>query len=138
VSPFLVKGTAAAYMLASYCAQKTLTIGLPFDVRRMRNTIGEIGSYTAIVPIGVDTTGAPTFEMLVRKLSEQYDRTSRDADTPFRALMSASKTRTDPSANPLFQIAIADERALDLNLNGCVCEARQLPAPPQLIGSFFF
>jgi amino acid adenylation domain-containing protein len=136
VSPFLVKGTAAAYMLASYCAQKTLTIGLPFDVRRMRNTIGEIGSYTAIVPIGVDTTGAPTFEMLVRKLSEQYDRTSRDADTPFRALMSASKTRTDPSANPLFQIAIADERALDLNLNGCVCEARQLPAPPQQLDLF--
>jgi len=139
VSPFLVECAAAIYVLAAYGAQKALTVGLPFDLRRVRKAEGEIGSYTAIVPVGVDTMATPTFEAMVRTLSEQYERTSRDADTPFQALMSASKVRTDPSANPLFQIAFADERALGLEmlaLDGCVCEARPLPAPPQQVDLF--
>ena len=138
-SPFLIECAAATYVLAAYGAQKALTVGLPFDLRSMRKAKGEVGSYTAIVPVGVDTTAAPTFEALVRTLSAQVERTSRDADTPFHALMSASKVRTDPSANPLFQIAFADERALGLellDLDGCVCEARPLPAPPQQVDLF--
>jgi amino acid adenylation domain-containing protein len=139
VSPFLVECAAATYVLAAYGAQKALTVGLPFDLRRMRKAGGEIGSYTAIVPVGVDTAAAPTFEALVRRLAEQVECASHDADTPFRALMSASKVRTDPSANSLFQIAFGDEHALGLellDLEGCVCEARPVPAPPQQVDLF--
>jgi amino acid adenylation domain-containing protein len=136
VQPFILEGAAAVYVLASYCGQKAMSVGLPFDLRAGQDCDGALGSYTAMLPLGVDITKSGTFEALSRTLADQYRSAAQHANTPFHAVISACGARTDPSANPLFQVACVADEPLMLDLDGCVCSPRRVSVPPQQVDLF--
>jgi amino acid adenylation domain-containing protein len=136
VAPVMLECAATAYLLAAYSGQRAIALGLPFDLRVAQGADDALGSYTAMLPLGFDTTQAPTFEALTRAFTDQYRAAAQHANTPFHAVVRACGRRTDPSANPLFQIGCVADEPLTFDVEGCLCNPRRLPAPPQQVDLF--
>lgn len=137
ITPFMIQTACAAYILSQYCSQRRLAIGLPFSLRTSNADRTRIGSFTSMLPLGFDADVAPTFESLARAFDQSYLAAMPNAGTPFFAIVRECGARTDPSANPLFQIAFAEEKPLTLTLAGCDCTPRPVSAPPQQLDLFF-
>jgi amino acid adenylation domain-containing protein len=135
LDPFIVQTTAAAYVLAQYCGQQRLAIGMPFSLRPVHSQRARLGSYTATLPLGFAAT-APTFASLASAFATSHSAAQPFAATPFHAVVKECAARTDPSANPLFQIACVEDGHLVLRLDGCDCRPRALPVPPQQVDLF--
>ncbi len=135
LDPFIIQTTAAAYVLAHYCGQRKLAIGMPFPLRPVKLENALLGSHTAILPLGF-SADASTFASLVAAFAASYSATRAFAATPFHALVKECAARIDSSANPLFQIAFAQDGHLALQLDGCDCRSRPVPVPPQHVHLF--
>ncbi|MGA2447886.1 MAG: amino acid adenylation domain-containing protein [Polyangiaceae bacterium] len=132
---FALEIAAAGYVLAQFCGQERLALGLAFDLWRGRALERPLGSLTAMLPLGFDSN-APTFEVLSRALAEKIAAVDVVADTPFDAIVQEAHGRGNPSANALFQIGVVESHDLILTLGGCLCTQRPLPAPPQQLDLF--
>jgi amino acid adenylation domain-containing protein len=135
LDPFTLQTTAAAYVLAQYCGQQRLAIGMPFCLRPVHSQRALLGSHTAMLPLGF-AAAAPTFAALASTFAESYSAARPFAATPFHAVVKERAARTDPSANPLFQIACIEDGRLVLQLDGCDCRPRAVSVPPQHVDLF--
>ncbi len=124
VPPFLLECAGATYVLGAYSGQRAIAVGLPFDLRTAQKGNSPLGSHTAMLPFGFDISQSNTFEALTRNFAARYRAAAQHANTPFHAVVRACGTRTDPSANPLFQIACSAYEALIFTLEGAACVAR--------------
>lgn len=136
ITPFMIQAAGAAYILSQYCGQRRLAIGMPFSLRASVTDQMQVGSHTAMLPLAFDAEAALTFESLVRAFDQAYLAVMPNAGTPFFAIVRECGTRTDPSANPLFQIAFAEGKHLALTLTGCDCTPRFVSASPQQLDLF--
>lgn len=134
VSTFAVQVAAVAYVLCSYCGEKVLPIGLPFE-QRGHQTAKRIGCHTAMLPLGVDCT-AGDFAELARRVAAAHDGGAKYALTPFDAILRSSGLKSDPSVNPGFQIACVQLPRVTIELPGCRTEALMPSAPPQQLDLF--
>jgi len=135
LDPFTLQSTAAAYVLAQYCGQQKLAIGMPFCLRPAHSEQVLLGSHTAMLPLGF-AAAAPTFAALASSFAASYSAARPFAAIPFHAVVKQCAARTDPSANPLFQIACVEDRHLLLQFDGCDCRSRAVPVPPQHVDLF--
>ncbi len=135
VEPFVVQAAAALYVLSFYCAQDRLTAGLPFELATGSGRSRRCGSLTAILPVGFDAS-AQTFRALTVGLSDRLRNAAPYAATPFEVVVREHGARSDPSANPLFQIALVPGGDLLLELEGCEVSPRRVGPPPQQLDLF--
>lgn len=131
---FQIQIAAAAYVLAQFSGQQRLALGMPFDLRTEAHA-SALGSHTAILPVGLDTS-ATTFEALCLATSGRCRDLGRYAHTPFDAILRECGARSDPSANPLFQIACVDNDCPVTTFDGCLCSYRSVAVPPQQVNLF--
>ena len=135
VEPFLVRASAILHVLAYYCGQDRVAIGLPFDVSGGPGERTRLGSFTAMLPVGFDAA-ALDFETLVGELAKRVREAAAHAATPFDAIARERGARGEPFANPLFQIACIEDADLHLTLDGCETSLRQVRPPPQQLDLF--
>jgi amino acid adenylation domain-containing protein len=132
--PFVLEIAAAAYVLAQFCGQDSVAIGIPFDLRPA-STPWQLGSHTAMLPVAFETT-ARSFRDLAAHVGERIGEARAYATTPFHAVAKAVGAGTSLFANPLFQVACAPASDLALTLEGCDCSPRSVSAPPQQVDLF--
>jgi amino acid adenylation domain-containing protein len=135
LAPFVVQAAAVLHVLAYHCGQDKIAVGLPFDLSRGPAERRRLGSLTAILPLGFDAS-APTFEALTWAFAERIRNSAVHAATPFEAVAKELGARSDPSANPLFQIACIEDADLALTLEGCETHLRPVAPPPQQLDIF--
>lgn len=134
VDRFTVQVAAAIYVLSQFSHQPRIALGLPFNLRH-EGVLAVMGSFTAILPIGISTE-VSTFEQLVLDLARRQRRLSAFANTSFEAIVQECGVKKELGANPLFQIACADIEIPVLRLAHCACQARAVSAPPQQLDIF--
>ncbi len=135
LEPFVVQAAAILHVLSYHCGQDRIAVGLPFDLSRSAAEHGRLGSLTAVLPLGFDAS-APTFEALTLSFAERIRSVAADAATPFEAIVKELGARSDPSANPLFQIACVEDADLALTFDGCEASPRPVSPPPQQLDIF--
>jgi amino acid adenylation domain-containing protein len=136
LDPFAIQAAGAAYVLAHYCGQRKLSIGMPLSLRSELSGGRSVGGYTSILPLGFDAEAGSTFESLSRAFASTRDSARPFALTPFHSIARACGARTDPSANPLFQVAFESEKPFALALGVCECRALPVSSPPQQLDLF--
>ncbi len=135
ITPFVLQVTAALHVLAHYCGQDRIAVGMPFDTAPGAGGQRPLGAFTSMLPLAFDAS-APTFEALARNVAEQMGRAAEHARAPFEAIVREVGARGNPSANPLFQIACVENIALPLDIDACEAAPRTVAAPPQQLDLF--
>jgi amino acid adenylation domain-containing protein len=135
LAPFLVQAAAVLHVLSYYCGQDKIAVGFPFGLSRGPAESKRLGGSTAMLPLGFDAS-APTFETLTRAFADRVRGAAAHATTPFDAVVKELGVRSDPSANPLFQIACIEDCDLALTLEGCTVSPRRVSPPPQHLDLF--
>lgn len=135
VDRFTVQVAAAAYVLSQFGRQARLALGLPFNLRSGVMAADAMGSFTALLPIGVSVE-VTSFEQLVLYLDGHRRRLKDSANTSFDAIVRECGARIEPGVNPLFQIACADVDCALPSFAHCTCHARTVSSPPQQLDIF--
>jgi amino acid adenylation domain-containing protein len=135
LAPFIVQAAAALHVLSYYCGQERIAVRFPFDLSCSPAGDKGFGSRTAMLPLGFEAS-APTFETLTHAFADRVRGAAAHATTPFDAVVKELGVRSDPSANPLFQIACVEECDLVLTLDRCAASPRRVAPPPQYLDLF--
>jgi len=136
ISEFEIATSALAYVVAQYCGHSKVAFGLPFDQRASLDRRNELGSFTAMLPVGIETE-LDTFAQLCRHIHDLCAEGAKYCRTSVADIMQRVREQPDPAANALFQVACVAGSDLVLSFPECVCESLPIAAPPQQVDLFF-
>jgi amino acid adenylation domain-containing protein/non-ribosomal peptide synthase protein (TIGR01720 family) len=115
---FMTLLAAFDLLLARYCGQKDLRVGVPVAGRRRGETEGLIGFFVNTLVIRAELAPAMPFGALVVQLRERLLEAEANQDLPFPRLVDALEPERDLAHTPLFQVMFsldqASERVIDM------------------------
>jgi amino acid adenylation domain-containing protein len=97
----------AAYktLLYRYTHQEDILVGVAVANRNRPEMLGLIGYFLNMLVIRTNFSGDPTFREVLRREKEAAVGAFAHGEFPFGRLMQELKPKTDPSRNPIFQVA---------------------------------
>lgn len=116
VDIFVTLLTAYLVILARYCNQKQLIIGVPLSNRRHVNDKETMGAFVNIVPLSFDLTEITDFDSCLKLVRLKMLHAHRHQETPFEEIVNVLKPKRDPSYNPIFQVGFTVEPLMKLAL----------------------
>jgi len=124
---FMTLLAAFQVTLGYHTGQDDIAVGTVVANRSRPETEGVIGFFVNTLVMRADLSGEPTFEELLRQVSDQALAALDHQDLPFERLVAELRPERDLNRNPLFQVLFAYEYAApeDFMLGG----ARGLPVP---------
>ena len=115
-SVFMVLLAAFEVLLARWCGQPDLLIGIPVAGRDEAELEGLIGFFINTLPLRADLSGDPTFAESLRRARAACLDALAHADMPFDAVVEALAPERDPGRNPLVQVAFQLDNTPDTPL----------------------
>ncbi|WP_282205267.1 non-ribosomal peptide synthetase [Kitasatospora fiedleri] len=112
--------TGFAALMSRYSGQHDLVVGTGMANRRLAEIEQMMGMVVNTVPLRVDLSGAPGFDLLAQRVHATAGRAHQWQDTPLDRLVEALDLPRDPSRNPLFQVMFSfhDSQLPDLEFAG--------------------
>ncbi|MFJ6571130.1 amino acid adenylation domain-containing protein [Streptomyces sp. NPDC091292] len=109
VTPFMLHLAAFQVLLARYCRQSDIAVGLPVAGRTRTDVEQLIGCFVNTVVLRGKILGSRTFrEVLVAARGTVLDAMDHQ-ELPFESLVAGLRPRRDPARPPLFQAMISVE-----------------------------
>lgn len=103
----LVAGFSA--VLRRYTDQEEIILGVLTAGRSLSELQNVAGYFVNPLPLRIDLSGNPTFRQLLKRVREAVIGALQNQEVPFTDIVESTGTPSDPSRNPLFQIAISIE-----------------------------
>lgn len=112
VSSYMTLLAGLAAVLYRYTHQEDIILG-GFTAGRNRPELGEVAGYFVNpLPLRFDIAGNPTFKDLQLRVRKTLLEALAHEETPFPEIVKSIQYRTNPSRNPLFQIALSQQPKL--------------------------
>lgn len=109
VSSYMTLLAGMAALLYRYTGQEEMILGGFTAGRRRAELEPLIGYFVNLLPLRIDLSGRPSFsELLARVRGVVLDALAHE-EIPFVQVVQAVQARSDPSRNPLFQIALSQQ-----------------------------
>ncbi len=105
VTLFTTLMAAFDVLLTRYTGQTDIVVGTPVAARSRTETETLIGFFVNVLVLRTDTSGAPTFRELLRRVHQDAIDAFSNQELPFEKLVEELKPERDLSRNPLFQVA---------------------------------
>ena len=94
-------------LLHRYTGEEDILIGAPTAGRNIPELRGMLGYFINLLPLRLDLSGEPTFRQLLKRVRETVIGALSNQGVPFTQLVEKIGPVSDPSRNPLFQIALS-------------------------------
>src|ERR1051325_2146072 len=92
-------------LLHRYTNQEDIAVGVALANRNRPETLGLIGYFLNMLVMPTNFSGNPSFREILRREKANATSDFAHGEFPFGRLITELKPKTDPSRNPLFQIA---------------------------------
>jgi amino acid adenylation domain-containing protein len=107
VTLFMLLLAAMKVLLARYCQQSDIVVGMPIANRTRSELEGLIGFFVNTLALRTDLAGDPPFTDLLERVRETALQAYRNQDLPFEKLVETLQPERDLSRNPVFQVFFA-------------------------------
>jgi len=108
---FMTVLTAFQILLARYCGQEDIIVGIPISGRNRVEIKGLIGCFVNSLAIRTNLSADPSFQKLLGQVREVILGAYVHQDLPFEKLVKELRTERKPSHPTLFQVAFILEKA---------------------------
>jgi amino acid adenylation domain-containing protein len=116
VTPAMLMSTGLHAVLHRYAGQRTVASGFP-SANRNRSELEElIGFFVNALVLRTDYSDGLSFRALLRQVRTKTLNALRHDDLPFERLVAALDVERDPSRNPLVQVSLSFQNAIDNSL----------------------
>ncbi len=117
VTLFMTIHAGLCCLLSRFNVGNDIVIGAPIAGRKNSEIKDLIGFFVNNLVLRVDTSGNPTFQILLKKVKEQDLSAYAHQDIPFERLVQELKQSGNTSWNPIFQIVLAFQNKLQTNID---------------------
>ena len=104
---FMTLVAGLGVLLHRYTGEEDILIGAPTAGRNIPELRGMLGYFINLLPLRLDLSGEPTFRQLLKRVRETVIGALSNQGVPFTQLVEKIGPVSDPSRNPLFQIALS-------------------------------
>lgn len=111
VTPFMLLLTTFGALLSRYTGQDDLIIGAPLSVRAHPQCEGLIGLFLNTIPLRIDLTGNPNFNVLLQRVKHHALAAYQHGEIPFDELLQALRIDRALNHTPLFQVLFVLQNA---------------------------
>lgn len=119
-SLFVVLLTAFKVLLHRYTGQTDIVVGAPVAGRNLPEVDDLVGYFVNPLVLRTDTSGAPSFLELMRRVKRTVLGGLEHQEYPFALLAEGLNLKRDPSRPPLFQVMFAFQQAQRESLSSLV------------------
>jgi hypothetical protein len=104
VSLYTTLLAAFAVLVSDYTRRDDFVLGRGIPGRTSSETENLIGCFVNLLPLRLDTSGGPTFQELLRRVSETVNTAYANQDVPFVKLVEVLQVETPVAYPPLVQV----------------------------------
>ena len=126
---FTVLLAATQVVLARYCRQTDIAVGIPVSGRTGSHLEHLVGFFVNTLVLRTDLVGAPTFAELVGRTSRSAVDAYANQDVPFEYLVDQLAVERDLSRHPLFDIMVSYQHDGDPALALADVDSCPVPTP---------
>jgi non-ribosomal peptide synthetase component F len=114
VSLYTTLLAAFAVLVGDYTGRGEFVLGRGIPGRTSSEIENLIGCFVNLLPLRIDTSGSPTFQELLRRVSETVNTAYANQDAPFVKLVETLEVETPAAYPPLVQLVFNLYTAPDL------------------------
>ena len=100
---FVVLLAAIKAFLARYSGQDDIVVGTPYANRPQAEVLQVVGCFVNTCALRTDTSGDPTFQQLLRRVSRGAMEAFAHSEAPFPKVVDALRLDRSAAFNPVFQ-----------------------------------
>jgi hypothetical protein len=103
-TPFMVLLAAYVGLVHRWSGREDIVVGVPVAGRDRPELLALIGMFVNMLVLRIDTSGNPTFALLVDRVRDAYRLARRHQEMPFQKLAERLVSRRSPGVPPLYQL----------------------------------